>query len=114
MLSRKAKRTTSKIVKNVKRALPRVRIERRASSVMPILFGVLGVATIGGVAAVLLANPRTRRRTLDVMKEAYGKLAHELEAIGVPEKLGMRPPAMDARTANGLTSETPDYSPNAF
>lgn len=70
-------------------AIPYIMRSRRRSSVAAYVLGGLSVAVVGGLAAVMMLSPRTRRRALNVAKDTYGKVndtishyKHREEGIG--------------------------------
>lgn len=110
-----ATKTANRVLKTAIQLLPAIPLlrARRKSSVLPLVLGAIGVATIGGVAAVLIFSPRTRYRAMDAAKGAYGKVSDQLDAMGVSEKLGIH--KSEARVANGLSHEgSIDYAQNSF
>src|SRR5688500_6882481 len=48
--------------------------KRRSSMMLPFVLGGIGVALMGGIAAVMYLSPRTRYRAMDMAKNTYGKL----------------------------------------
>jgi hypothetical protein len=71
---------TNKLIKNILRALPAIPFiaPKKTSSSLPFVLGAIGVAVIGGIAAVMAFSPRTRYRALDVAKDGYGKVRGQL------------------------------------
>ena len=85
---------TNKLLKNVLRALPVITtaipfFARKKTSVVPFVLGALGVAAVGGIAAVMIFSPRTRYRALDIAKDGYGKVLGQMDQLGISEKLGL-------------------------
>jgi hypothetical protein len=81
---------TNKLLKNVLRALPAIPfIAPKKTSVVPFVLGAIGVAAIGGIAAVMVFSPRTRYRALDIAKDGYGKVRGQMDQLGISEKLGL-------------------------
>jgi hypothetical protein len=73
---------TNKLIKNVLRALPAIPyFAPKKTSSLPFVLGAIGVAVIGGVAAVMAFSPRTRYRALDVAKDGYGKVRGQLDQL---------------------------------
>ena len=101
---------TNKLLKNVLRALPAIPyLAPKKTSVVPFVLGALGVAAIGGIAAVMIFSPRTRYRALDIAKDGYGKVLGQMDQLGISEKLGLS--AGERSTApggysNGLVGDT--------
>src|SRR3982074_1756760 len=93
---------TNKLLKNVLRALP-LFARKRKTSILPFILGAVGVAVVGGIAAVMIFSPRTRYRALDIAKDGYGKVKGQLDELGISEKLGM----------HGERNTTPNAQPNA-
>jgi flagellar biosynthesis/type III secretory pathway M-ring protein FliF/YscJ len=91
----------NRMIKNALRAMPEIPYinERRSSAVLPFVLGALGVAVIGGIAALMVFSPRTRHRALGAAKDAYGKVQDQLGRSRIGEKLGVRPDV-----SNGLAS----------
>ena len=81
---------TNKLLKNVLRALPAIPyLAPKKTSVVPFVLGALGVAAIGGIAAVMIFSPRTRYRALDIAKDGYGKVLGQMDHLGISSKLGL-------------------------
>ena len=81
---------TNKLLKNVLRALPAIPyFAPKKTSVVPFVLGAIGVAAIGGIAAVMIFSPRTRYRALDIAKDGYGKVLGQMNQLGISEKLGI-------------------------
>ena len=103
---------TNKLLKNVLRALPAITMALpffapKKTSVVPFVLGAIGVAAVGGIAAVMIFSPRTRFRALDIAKDGYGKVLGQMDQLGISEKLGL---ASDPNTtpggyANGLVAD---------
>lgn len=111
MIPRKTKTQTRKFIKKVIAAAPLVAYARarRRSRLMPFVLGAIGVAAFGGVAAVMIFSPRSRTRALEAARDAYDRVADQLDTMGLGDKLGIRS-RREARLANGLVSEGIDYS----
>lgn len=81
---------TNKLLKTVLRALPVIPfIAPKKTSLVPLVLGAIGVAAIGGIAAVMIFSPRTRDRALGIAKDGYGKVRGQIDHLGVAGKLGM-------------------------
>lgn len=91
-----------KLVKNALAALPEIPYvnEKRSSGVLPFVLGGIGVALMGGIAAIMIFSPRTRYRALGVAKNAYGKVQDQIGNTAIGEKLGM-----NRGVSNGLSSD---------
>lgn len=70
---RKMKRVLSSVITALP-AIPYIMRSRRRSNVAAYVLGGIGVAIVGGLAAVMMMSPRTRRRALNVAKDTYGKV----------------------------------------
>jgi hypothetical protein len=70
----------NKVLKGAIAALPAIPYitKRRSSTVLPFVLGGIGVALMGGMAAVMFLSPRTRYRALDVAKNTYGKINEQI------------------------------------
>ncbi|HSO39529.1 MAG TPA: hypothetical protein VLT33_43685 [Labilithrix sp.] len=114
---------TNKLFKNILRALPAISaipfLAPKKTSVLPYVLGAVGVAVVGGIAAVMIFSPRTRYRALDIAKDGYGRVRGQLDELGVGEKLGLQPqPQRTANTApqgnaNGLANDNAARAPGA-
>ena len=97
---------TNKLLKNVLRALPAITMALpffapKKTSVVPFVLGAIGVAAVGGIAAVMIFSPRTRFRALDIAKDGYGKVLGQMDQLGISEKLGL---ASETARGNNLQS----------
>jgi hypothetical protein len=77
----------NQIMKGLISALPMLPLvmKRRTTPVSTYVLGGLGIALVGGVAAVMLMSPRTRTRALSAAKDTYGKVndkVHNLRGHG--------------------------------
>lgn len=77
MISKKTLNTVLKSAIAVMPAIPYI-TKKRKSMVVPFVLGGLGVALMGGMAAVMFLSPRTRYRALDMAKNTYGKLEPQI------------------------------------
>ena len=59
-------------------AIPYITKPRRSSMVLPFVLGGIGVALMGGMAAVMFLSPRTRYRAMDMAKNTYGKINEQI------------------------------------
>ena len=101
---------TNKLIKNVLRALPAIPFiaPKKTSTIVPFVLGAVGVAVVGGIAAVMVFSPRTRYRALDIAKDGYGKVRGQLDQLGISEKLGMAQGERNTNPggySNGLVAE---------
>jgi len=55
----------------------------KKSSVVPFVLGAVGVAFVGGIAAVMVMSPRTRYRALDIAKGGYGAVKGQIGKVGI-------------------------------
>jgi flagellar biosynthesis/type III secretory pathway M-ring protein FliF/YscJ len=102
---------TNKLLKNVLRALPAISaipfFAPKKTSVVPFVLGAIGVAAIGGIAAVMVFSPRTRYRALDIAKDVQGKVLGQMDQLGISEKLGIRErTTTPGGYSNGLVGDT--------
>lgn len=93
-------------------ALPFIARRRRRQYMLPLVLSALGVAVLGGAAAVMLLSPRTRHRALDMAKDRYGRVKGRYDQLDVKGKLRMHKKGELAQPLeNGLTAESgTDYS----
>ena len=100
---------TTKLLNNVLRALPAIPfIAPKKTSVVPFVLGAIGVAAIGGIAAVMIFSPRTRYRALDIAKDGYGKVRGQMDQLGISDKLGLTSGERNTTPggySNGLVSD---------
>lgn len=104
-----SKKRINKALQGMVVAMPAIRYltrSRRRNTLMSYVVGGIGVAIAGGLVAVMLLSPRTRRRALHAAQDTYGRvnerishLRHEAEA-----KLTEETPPL----SNGLAGT--DYS----
>lgn len=101
MISKKtfSKKNMNKVVKGAIAALPAIPYitKRRSSMVVPFVLGGIGVAVVGGLAAVMFLSPRTRYRALDVAKNTYGKINDQISHLKSDKE--------HQPLANGMSSE---------
>ena len=77
---------TKKMLKKLARSMPDIPYlsrPSRSSMIMPFVLGAIGVAIVGGLAAVMIFSPRTRYKTIGTAKDVYGKAKGELDSLGV-------------------------------
>jgi len=77
MISRK---NIDKVLEGAIAAMPAIPYikPRRRRTVLPYVLGGIGLALIGGMAAVMLLSPRTRSRAMDMAKNTYGKINEQI------------------------------------
>jgi hypothetical protein len=88
------------LIKGAIAALPAIPYftKRRSSMVLPFVLGGIGVALMGGMAAVMFLSPRTRYRAMDMAKNTYGKLETQITHLRDKGSEG-------ASIANGMSTE---------
>jgi hypothetical protein len=98
---------TTKLINNLLRALPAIPLlaPKRKSSVASYIASAVGVAIVGGIAAVMYLSPRTRTRTLGIAKDSFGKVKGQLDQLGISDRLGL---------SHGERSTTPDAYSNGL
>lgn len=69
-------KSINKVLKGAIAVMPAIPFvtKRRSSIVLPLVLSGLGVALMGGMAAVMFLSPRTRYRAMDMAKNTYGKI----------------------------------------
>ena len=72
--------------------------KRRSSMVLPLVLGGIGVALMGGMAAVMFLSPRTRYRAMDMAKNTYGKIESQITHLKAKGSEG-------ATVQNGLSTQ---------
>ncbi len=76
---------------------------RKSSTAFPLVLGAVGVAIVGGLAAVMIFSPRTRTRALDAGKGMASKLQGQIGQVG--GKIGIGQKEDRVTQPNGLSSE---------
>lgn len=81
----------NRVIKSALRALPEIPYvnEKPKASVLPYVFGAIGFAVVGGVAAVMFLSPKTRTRALDMAKDGIDRAKDTLSHTPIGEKLGV-------------------------
>lgn len=114
-------RTLMKIAKSIKRAfmgvkgavialpaIPYVMTRRRRRSLAASVFGGIGFAVLGGIAAMMFFSPRTRHRALHAAKDTYGKVNETFHRLRPERTTGVR---MDEiPVSNGPEADYPTTS----
>src|SRR6187200_2791114 len=77
MMSKKALRKVWKQRTAAMPAIPYI-TKRRSGMVLSLVLGGIGVALMGGMAAVMILSPRTRYRALDMAKNTYDKVGSQI------------------------------------
>jgi hypothetical protein len=77
----------NRIMRGLVSALPVLPLvmRRKRTPIAAYVLGGIGIAIVGGVAAVMIMSPRTRNRALSAAKDTYGKVndrVHELRSRG--------------------------------
>jgi hypothetical protein len=79
--------------------------KRRSSMMLPLVLGGLGVALMGGMAAVMFLSPRTRYRALDMAKNTYGKINTQIgEQLAHLKSKGIEGTSAANGLSNGLAN----------
>jgi hypothetical protein len=85
--------------------------KRRTSMVLPFVLGGLGVALMGGMAAVMYLSPRTRYRALDMAKTTYGKINTQIgEQLAHLKAKGAEGTSASNGLSNGLANGLSDQN----
>jgi hypothetical protein len=98
--------TLDKVIQNVFGSLsvsPSFPYLARRSPLMPIVLGALGVAVIGGLAAVIILSPRTRTRAIEAAKGTAAKIG--ARAMGGARLAGVGRKEDRVTQPNGLAAE---------
>ncbi len=98
--------TLEKVIQNVFGSLsisPSFPFFSRRSSVMPLVLGAVGVAVIGGLAAVIILSPRTRRRAIEAAKSTASKIGARAQGGARMGGIGRREDRVTQ--PNGLAAE---------
>ena len=91
-------------------AIPYITKPRRSSMVLPFVLGGIGVALMGGMAAVMFLSPRTRYRAMDMAKNTYGKINEQIgQLTHLASKSGEGATASNG-LSNGLANGMSDQS----
>jgi len=99
MISRK---DVNKMLKNMLDAMPDVPyIHRRRSPILAYVISGIGLAVVGGIAALFFFSPRTRTRALGMAKDTVKKVESKVHDLDI----GKREPY-----ANGRGAENAPYS----
>jgi hypothetical protein len=97
------KKSINKVIKNLSRSMPELPWgARRSTPILSYVLGGIGVAIVGGIAAVMAFSPRTRYRALDIAKDTYGKVEGKISHSPIGDKLGLHG---KQPLSNGLASE---------
>src|SRR5262249_40163063 len=81
---------------------------RRRNAMLSYVFGGLGVAIAGGIVAVMMLSPRTRRRALHAAKDTYGRLNERMSHLRPSHGRFSEEPS--GPLSNGLAAGGTDYS----
>lgn len=99
----------NKVIKSALRALPEIPYvnEKPKASVLPYVFGAIGFAVVGGVAAVMFFSPKTRERALGAAKDGIDYAKDTISHMPIAEKLGV---GETKEVRNGLHRTAETYS----
>lgn len=75
------KKVLSGVISALPAAVPYVMRSRRSSPIAAYVLGGIGVAVVGGLAAVMFLSPRTRTRALTAAKDTYGKVNEKISHL---------------------------------
>lgn len=96
------KKTLETFVKGAIAAMPAIPyipyFTKKKSMLGSYVIGGIGVALVGGIAAVMFMSPRTRYRALDVAKNTYGKMSSQIAS----QISSMR--THDSSVSNGMSN----------
>ena len=93
----------NKFLKGAIAAMPAIPYitKRRSSMVLPLVLGGIGVALMGGMAAVMFLSPRTRYRAMDMAKNTYGRVNEQIGHLAHLKAKGEE----GASLQNGLSTD---------
>jgi hypothetical protein len=97
-----------KILKGAIAAMPAIPYitKRRSSMVLPLVLGGIGVALMGGMAAVMFLSPRTRYRAMDMAKNTYGKINTQIGTqLAHLRSKGSEEASVSNGLANGMSDQ---------
>jgi len=120
MISAKTtKRETDKFIRNAARMLPMLSAlafvrRRQRARMMPLLLSAIGAAAFGSIAAILIFSPRSRDRAFGAAKDVYGRVAEQLDAMGISDRLGLHDTRSHRITDGLVSSEGVDAGPTGF
>lgn len=99
-----SKKTINSFVKGAIAVMPAIPFitKRRNSNVLSYVLGGVGVAIVGGLAAVMFMSPRTRYRALDVAKQTYGKVNDKIDHL--THANGVAKNGVTEKSATGFTT----------
>jgi hypothetical protein len=80
-------------------------VSRKSAAVFPLVLGAVGVAIVGGLAAVMIFSPRTRTRALDMGKGVASKVQGKIGQISQTGAFGIGQTADRITQPNGLASD---------
>jgi hypothetical protein len=78
---------------------------RRRTPIGAYILGGLGIAVVGGMAAVMLLSPRTRNRALVAAKDTYGKVGEKVGHIRPRMKAAKNEIEEKVPVSNGLAGD---------
>lgn len=102
----------NKFLKGAIAAMPAIPYitKRRSSTVLPFVLGGLGVALMGGMAAVMFLSPRTRYRAIDMAKNTYGKINTQIGQLSNLRAKGSDDHSASNGLSNGLANGMSDQN----
>ena len=100
-------KSINKVLKGAIAAMPAIPYitKRRSSMVLPLVLSGLGVALMGGMAAVMFLSPRTRYRAMDMAKNTYGKINTQIGQQLAHLKSKGSEESVSNGLANGMSSD---------
>ena len=102
----------NKVLKGAIAAMPAIPYitKRRSSMVLPLVLGGIGVALMGGMAAVMFLSPRTRYRAMDMAKNTYGKINEQIGNLTQLASKSAEGHASNGHVSNGLANGMSDQN----
>jgi hypothetical protein len=71
-----------RFVRGIMTALPVASLlRRRREPVLPYILGGIGIVIAGGMVAVMMISPNTRKRAMLAAKNTYGKMSTRVEKL---------------------------------
>lgn len=101
-------KSIDKVLKGAIAAMPAIPYitKRRSSMVLPLVLGGIGVALMGGMAAVMFLSPRTRYRAMDMAKDTYGKINTQIgQQLAHLKSKGSEEQSASNGLANGMSTD---------
>lgn len=85
-------------------AIPFIMRSRRRTPIGSYILGGLGLAVVGGLAAVMMLSPRTRNRALVAAKDTMGKVEEKVGHLR-PKKTARNVIEENVPVSNGLAAD---------